>query len=235
MAVSFCTSFISAAFGLGGGSILLAVLATFLPPAALVPVHGVVQFGSNSGRALVFRRALARPVVIPFVLGSLVGIIPGGLLVVELPPAAIRIGIGLFLLWTVILKPPGFLRRSPPVTGAISSFLTMFFGATGPFIAACIRAQTPDRMAYVATFSACMTMQHLLKICVFGLLGFAFGPYLVLIAGMIACGFCGTLVGRRVLMRIDERRFALILKAILVVLALQLIHEGAQEIMENGI
>ncbi len=30
---------------------LLAVMATLVPPAALIPTHGVIQIGSNLGRA----------------------------------------------------------------------------------------------------------------------------------------------------------------------------------------
>jgi uncharacterized membrane protein YfcA len=43
VAASLVTSFISAAFGIGGGFTLIALLALLLPPAALVPVHGIVQ------------------------------------------------------------------------------------------------------------------------------------------------------------------------------------------------
>ena len=50
---SMATSFLTAAFGIGGGAALLALLALMLPPAALIPVHSVVQFGSNVGRLLI--------------------------------------------------------------------------------------------------------------------------------------------------------------------------------------
>jgi uncharacterized membrane protein YfcA len=226
IAASFCTSLITAAFGLGGGVVLLAILATVLPPAALIPVHGVVQLGSNAGRALILRAAVSRAVLRPFLIGSVVGITLGGLLVVELPPAGVRIAVGAFILWSVVETPPAFLRRSAWLAGGVSSFLTMFFGATGPFVAAYVRAQGFGRVAYVGTNAACMTAQHLLKVVAFALLGFAFGPYLVIIAGMIAFGFAGTLAGRQVLLRIDERRFRLVLNAILVILAARLIWEG---------
>ena len=51
---SFIASFITAAFGIGGGVLLLAVLAALMPPAALIPVHGVVQLGSNALRLMLF-------------------------------------------------------------------------------------------------------------------------------------------------------------------------------------
>ena len=52
------------------------------------------------------------------------------------------------------------------------------------------------------------------------------------IAAMIASGFLGTVVGRQVLVRIDEKRFKLALNAILIVLALRLIWAGADGVVQ---
>ena len=51
--LSFFTSMLSASMGIGGGTILLAVMAQVVPVKAIIPVHGMVQLGSNVGRALV--------------------------------------------------------------------------------------------------------------------------------------------------------------------------------------
>lgn len=228
LAVSASTSFITAAFGLGGGAVMLAVLATLLPAAAIIPVHGVVQLGSNLGRMAMMRPHLDRAALAPFLGGSLVGAALGGSLLVELPAAAIQIIVGLFILWSVAARPPAFLKRSGALAGAVSSFLTMFVGATGPFVATWLRSRGLDRMGQVATHATLMTAQHGLKLIVFGALGFAFGQWLPLVAGLIATGFLGTLLGRQVLLRIDERRFRLALNAVLVVLGARLVWEGAR-------
>ncbi len=227
MGVSFLTSLITAAFGIGGGVILIAILASLLPPAALIPVHAVVQVGSNAGRMLIMRAHVDWPVWGVFLIGTVVGIAIGGIIVVDLPPAAIQIGVGLFILWTIVGKPPRFLSHSAWLAGGVSSVLTMFFGATGPFVAAYFKTRNYDRMTQVAMQGACMTAQHLLKVIAFGILGFAFGPYIPLIAGMIAFGCLGTIVGRKILMKIDEAFFKRALSVILVVLALRLIWAGA--------
>ncbi|MEM7058299.1 MAG: sulfite exporter TauE/SafE family protein [Pseudomonadota bacterium] len=227
MGISFVTSLITAAFGIGGGVILIAVLASLLPPAALIPVHAVVQVGSNAGRALIMRAHIDWPVWGVFLIGTVVGVAIGGVIVVDLPPAVIQITVGLFILWTIIGKPPAFLRHSAWLAGGVSSVLTMFFGATGPFVAAYLKTQNYDRMTQVAMQGACMTAQHLLKVVAFGVLGFAFGPYIILTVGMIGFGFLGTIVGRRILMNIDEALFKRVLSIILVVLALRLIWAGA--------
>lgn len=227
MVASFGASFISAAFGLGGGVLVLAILASLLPPAALIPVHGMVQIGSNFGRLMIMRQHVHTAVLIPFVAGTIVGVAVGGLVAVDLPPELLKIAVGLFILWSIAAKPPAILRRAAWLVGIVSSFLTMFFGATGPFIAAYLRTLGLDRHGMVASQAACMTMQHFLKILVFGLLGFTFGSYIPLIAGMIAFGFAGTLSGKRVLQKIDEQRFKLVLNTILILLALRLVWSGA--------
>ncbi len=229
IAASFVTSLITVAFGLGGGVALLALLASLVPPAALIPIHGLVQLGSNFGRAVVMARYRNRDVLPPFSVGSLIGVALGGSVAVQLPADAIQIGVGLFVIWSIFGTPPAFMRRSASIAGAISSFLTMFFGATGPFIAAFGKTVTTDRLSFVATHATMMSVQHGLKTLAFGLLGFAFGVWAPLIAAMIVAGFLGTLAGRRVLMRIDEARFQFVLNAILFVLALRLIWTGASD------
>ena len=85
----------------------------------------------------------------------------------------IQVGVGLFILWSITMRPPAFMRRSAGIAGAVSSFLTMFFGATGPFIAAFVKTQDLDRLGHTATHAALMTIQHALKTVAFGFLGFA--------------------------------------------------------------
>lgn len=221
------TSFISAAFGLGGGVVLLAVMATLLPPAVLIPVHGVVQIGSNAGRTAMMARHIRFDILLPFVLGSVIGAGVGGLVAVRLPGWLFNVGLGAFLLWAAWGKgPPAIGRKTLALGGAVSSTLTMFFGATGPFVAAIVKTLNLDRMQHVGTFSACMTMQHLLKVIAFGLLGFAYAGWLPLTLVMIGTGLLGTMIGRRVLHHLGDARFGLALNTVLTLLALRLIWRG---------
>ena len=224
--VSFLGSFITAAFGIGGGAVLIAVFATLLPATAIIPVHGLVQLGSNVGRAALTFSHLHRPVVPVFLVGSAVGVAFGSAFVVQLDAAMIQIGVGLFIIWSILMRPPAFMRRSGGLAGAISSFLTMFFGATGPFIAAFVKTQQLDRMGHTATHASLTTIQHGLKTIAFGFLGFAFSIWAGLVALLIAAGFLGTIAGRHVLLRVDEKLFRFTLNLILAVLAARLIYPG---------
>jgi len=229
-AASFVGSFITVAMGLGGGVMMLAVMASLVPPAALIPVHGVIQCGSNLNRALVMLPHVYWPQFWAFVIGGAVGVVLGGAIAADLPAWAGQIGIGFFIIWSVLRKPPQWMVRWPALTGAVSSFLTMFFGATGPFVASYIKSLGLDRKGFVATHAILMTLQHFLKIIVFGVLGFGFAPWIGFIAVMIVMGFLGTLAGKQVLVRMTDDAFKWVLNVVLLILALRLIWQGGSDL-----
>jgi len=80
LGLSFIGSFITAAFGIGGGIITLAGIASLLPASAIIPVHGAVQVGSNAGRAVLMFRHITTTALLPFAIGALIGAAIGGAL-----------------------------------------------------------------------------------------------------------------------------------------------------------
>ena len=95
--LSFLTSALTASVGLGGGLVLLVVLASFLPPLVVLPVHGVVQFGSNFGRASLLRQYIDWSITGYFLVGSILGVILAGRIFVALPADVLRAILGLFV------------------------------------------------------------------------------------------------------------------------------------------
>lgn len=226
LAASFAGSFMTVALGIGGGAMLLAVMATLMPPAALIPVHGVIQVGSNALRAALMLKHTYWPPFAAFAIGTGAGAAIGGSIAINLPPGLALIGVGLFIAWSVLSRPPAWLSRWPALTGTISSFLTMFFGATGVFVAGFIKSLNLPRQAHVATHAVFMSLQHAVKIAIFATLGFAFAPWLPFIAAMIIAGFLGTLAGRSVLIRMSDALFNRAFNAVLLILATRLIWQG---------
>mgnify|MGYP003328920638 CR=1 FL=1 len=140
---SLATSFMTAAFGIGGGVVLIVIMALLVPPAALIPIHGIIQLGSNGGRAVIMAKDVIWRPMIPFVVGALIGATAGGLLAVQLPIWLVQLGLGIFILIVVFAKLPPIQQRYIFAGGIISTFLTMFFGATGNFIAAMVKTMKP--------------------------------------------------------------------------------------------
>lgn len=226
---SFFTSALTAAAGVGGGLTLLALMTYLVPIPALIPVHGTVQFGSNAGRAWLMRGHAAWPLLAAFLAGALPGAFFGRYAVGFLPDAGMKALLGIFILiltWIRLPQMAGIGRRGFAATGLVTTFMTMIFGATGPFVAVVLSKAFDDRLKLVGTMAALMTCQHLIKVVVFALSGFAFGTWLPLMAAMIFTGFAGTWTGRHLLLRLPERTFRLIFNVALSVLALDLVRRG---------
>ena len=223
---SMFTSFISAAFGIGGGAVFLGLSAIYLNPIALLPVHGSVQIGSNFGRMLVMLKSVYKSPIIPFLIGSFIGSSFGGLMFVQFPSWIIQVVVGSFILWTVYGKIPSIKSRYIVFGGIFSSFLTMFFGATGPFIAGMVKTMKLDPLSHTATHSALMTIQHAIKVFIFGFMGFNFSEYVDLIFIMIMTGFIGTLLGKNILINYGQKYFKIFLNSILTFISMYLIVNG---------
>jgi uncharacterized membrane protein YfcA len=228
--VSFLTSAITAAFGIGGGVAMLGALAGTVPPGVIIAVHGLVQVGSNLGRTIVQRAHTLWPLVGRFAIGSLVGVVIGAYVVVALPERILLGLLGAFILvMTWVPKPriPGLASTGIVIGGGLASIVTMFVGATGPFVQALLLPLGLEKRQLVATHAACQTVQHLLKIVAFTALGFAFADWLPLIAAMIASGFLGTIAGTKLLEKLPERWFLIAVKAALTLIAADLLRRAA--------
>ena len=229
VALSFFTSALTAAVGIGGGVVLLAVMASFLPPLVVLPVHGIVQLGSNSGRAAVMRAHIHWRIAGYFFLGSIVGVVLAAKVFIALPVGVLQALLGLFVLyavWAPKLRPSNIPLAGFVPVGALTSFATLFVGGTGPLVSAFFSPEHLGREKLVATHATCMTIQHGLKGIAFGFLGFQFLPWLPVMAAMIASGFIGTLAGRRILQRLPEQLFTKLFRLVLTVLGLRLLLLG---------
>src|SRR6478752_9237262 len=84
MLASLVTSFIGVFTGAAGGIVLLGLMATAMPPLALIPVHTVVMLGSGATRTMIMWRNVMRSPVLPFVIGSVIGAAIGARMFVAL-------------------------------------------------------------------------------------------------------------------------------------------------------
>lgn len=232
--LSVFTSAFTAAVGIGGGVLMIMALAQVMPAAALIPVHGMVQFGSNVGRTALTWRHVDLALLAAFLPGVVLGALAAAWLLVRLPAGVLELCIAAFVLFTC--WGPGLPKRALGrggvlVAGAVTTLLSSLVGASGPMVAAFIKQSQSGRLAKVATFSACMLLQHLTKAFVFGVAGFVFRDWLPLMLVMVAAGFLGTWLGLRLLHRLSEHRFDTLFKWALTLLALRLVWLGGQRLL----
>lgn len=227
------TSAFGVVAGLGGGVLMIGAMATVLPTAAIIPIHGAVQAGTNLTRIFIMHRLVRRHAILPFAFGAVIGGSTGGSIVVSLPPAILQAILAAFLVYVAWV--PGITAGAPSARrfftlGAFGGLISMFVGATGTLLAPWVRGVSDDRRVFVATHAAIMIFIHLLKVIVFGILGFAFFEYIPLLAAMIAMSFAGNWVGVRLLNRMPEHVFRRVFQIVITLLALRLLWSSAKDL-----
>jgi len=233
---AFLTSVLSAIVGMAGGITLLAVMLLFLEPLIVIPLHGVVQLVSNSSRAVIQRHHLRWDIIVRYS----VLLLPMGFVGLEfaraLPEATLRTLIGVFVLLATWL--PGWLllgthpeRTNPKrrffVLGGVVGVVNIAIGATGPLIAPFFLNLGLTRFALIGTKAMCQSLGHLAKLVVFGVAGFAFGSYALLLLVLCSCVVVGTWAGSRMLDRVSEIWFVRLYKAVLTLIAIRLVLANA--------
>jgi uncharacterized membrane protein YfcA len=227
--VTVATSILSGILGMAGGMLLLTVLLLRLDPLVAIPVHGMVQLVANGSRAWFLRAHVqARPIwlfALPLLPAGALGLWVLGLL----DPEIGRILIGAFVLgatwWPRTPKAADRSRaeRWLPLGGALCGFGSTLVGATGPLFAPFILALELSPQSTVGTMAACQVFQHATKVLLFGVTGFDFQRYALPAIGLSACAILGSAVGTHWLDRVPREAFKRIVRAVLSLLALQLI------------
>lgn len=237
LATAVFTAYLTASVGVGGGVFLLAVLSLIMPPAAIIPVHGLVQFGANANRSLLLWRHINWRTLLWFAPGALVGAALASLFLVQLPLPVLQLAIACFILylcWGPKLPPLLLSDRSTLLAGTLTTFISHFVGATGPLVAAFIKQKHADqRQVSVATFAGTMVLQHGPKALVYGAAGFVFREWLGLVLLMILAGALGTKLGLLQLARLTDKRFTLLFNTVLTLLCLRLLWQAGSALLQG--
>jgi uncharacterized membrane protein YfcA len=197
----------------------------------VVPIHGVVQLCSNGTRTALFARHVHWRIVGIFVLPAAAGLFAATQIWSGDKLSGFKPFIGVFILLFLVyrhFKPS--LRNVPLWTyaplGLVVGFLTIFVGATGPFIAPFFLRDDFAKEQVIATKSACQLLLHFGKIPAFLALGFNYGAHLDLMALLVVAVILGTALGKKLLGRMSEAFFLKLFQAVLAGIALLLISQG---------
>ena len=226
LGVSFLTSVFTAIIGVGGGIALISVMPGLLPAAAIIPVHGAVQLASNASRVLFGRHHIEWRIFWPFSGGALLGAGAGAHVIGNFSFDDLPLYLGVFILLVIWIPGPRRAFRLPghfAIFGALQTFLSLFVGVAGPLTGAFLASTGLPKERLVITHGTVMTVTHLCKILAFGFVGFAFAPYLPLIAGMIGAATLGSWCGTRLRARVSDSLFRKVFRIALTLLSLRMI------------
>jgi uncharacterized membrane protein YfcA len=224
---AFFTSSLTASMGVGGGVVLLALMAQLVPPAVLIPLHGAAQMISNANNVVVQYKHINWAFVKPFTLGA----IAGGLLLTPITllisPWFGQLALGIFIL--IATWRSQWLKLHslhPTLGGAITTSLSLVLGATGPLVISILPKRHWSPQTIVATRGLAMTIQHGIKIIVFASLNINILDYWPMLIAMGVASLAGNIAGAKLLGKLNEERFRYSLNLLMTALAIRLIWSG---------
>lgn len=220
---------LAAVAGFGGAAIMLPILVWGFGVRDAVPLLTVAQLIGNASRAWFNRNELVFPVVGWFALGAVPLAVMGGIVFATAPAPFLRKLLGIFLLVTVAYRHTTIGREARfgvqgfVGVGAVFAFLSALLGSVGPLMAPFFLAYGLVKGAYIGTEALSTVVMHVAKLVVYG--GFSLVSLGTLATGLLigAVLILGSYLGKRILDRVPERVFPLLVEAVLVIAGLQFI------------
>jgi uncharacterized membrane protein YfcA len=218
---TFLLALLSAVAGFGGGAVLLPVFTALFGLRAAVPILTLTQLSSNGGRAWLNRHEVRWPLVGWFALGAVPLAVAGAVLLAHAPLAPLKRLLGAFLLGVVVWRRINPHPRKPADPtfagiGAASGLGSALLGSVGPLTAPFFLAYGLTRAAYIGTEAASALAMHLTKVAAYGAGDLLTGRILLYAAALTPATLAGAWTGKKVVGRISDRTFVLLVEAGLV-------------------
>ena len=229
-AASFLTSLVTAAVGIGGGLGLLSIMPSFMPVAAVVPLHGVTQLFSNMSRFVFDWRHAETGLLPAYFAGACLGGAAGYFFIGRIPDLYLSAALGGFILlctWTGLVMRLGRLFTGFFSIAFIQTFLSLFVASVGLLSQPVLIKSGFAKDRVIVTHAMQMSVLHGLKVFVFVAAGFPFIRYWQLMAVMIVASAAGSYFGGFFRDRIPERIGMIALKAGITFFALKMIVDAA--------
>jgi len=223
---------VSGFVGFGGALLLLPVLALVVGPKAAVPILTIAQLLGNLSRAGFGWRDIRWRPSLEFGAGAIPASIAGSRLFADLPAGRVGQVIGCCLLGLVAWRHTKLGKRDLPAwflipAGAGVGFLSALAGSAGPLGAAVFLSLNLPARSYIASEATAAVIIHLSKSMIYGrysllnrlelLSGLALGVSMIL----------GSWTGRKLVERIEGKRFVLLVECLLVVSGVSLLFTPA--------
>ena len=219
IAATLATAFLSSIFGMLGGLILMGVLASLLPVASAMVLHGLIQLTSNGYRAWLNRKDIDWGIVTTLFIGNIIAL--GGLTFVSFTPDRVTVLLALgalpYIAWALPKNLALDVTKRPigVFAGLVVVATNLLAGVGGALLDVFFQRVTLTRHQVVATKAVAQALGHISKIIFYGGLIATSSenasadnwPALWVLAVAMVASVTGTTLGKRVLDRMADATF----------------------------
>jgi uncharacterized membrane protein YfcA len=213
----------------GSGLVAIPVLTHLWPLSFILPIMVLLDTVASGLVAVRQRRHAAWRELAIFLPITLVGLVGGVFLLVNLPPGASMLGLGMtvviFGLWSLAnhasTRPVRLAWAIP--AGLTSGVASGVFGVGGPPSALYMAGRVRDKTALRATLATSLVFSVLTRIVLFGFVGVMTTANLIIAAGLLPFAFAGLWVGSRVHLRLSREQFARFVAGLVILSGISLV------------
>jgi uncharacterized membrane protein YfcA len=232
LTVGLIAGAVSGIIGTGSSIMLVPVLVWQFGPKEAVPIMAVAAVMANLARILAWWREVDWRATVAYAIPAVPAAVLGAKTLLVLPPHAVDIAIGLFLLAMI----PG--RRwlaahnvklklwHLAIIGAMVGYITGIVVTTGPITVPIFLMYGLVKGAFLATEAAGSLAIYVAKVLAFR--GFGAMPWDIFVKGLITGSslMAGTFIAKRFVMRLDAESFRYILDALMLVSGLAMLYNA---------
>lgn len=216
-------STVSGVAGFGGAAIMLPTLVWAFGIREAIPILTLSQLIGNLARVWFNRKETSLPVVKWFALGAMPSAIIGAAIFATTPSTTLVRILGAFLLFMVVYRHTSWgrgkvipLRGFLPL-GSVSGFISSLLGVVGPFMAPFFLSFGLLKGGYIGTEALATATMHFTKLSVYGGYSMLNSNTVLFGLGIGSVNFVGSYIAKRIMARLSEQVFLLIIEGILLV------------------
>ena len=224
--IAYCVFGVSA---FGSGLVAIPVLTHLWPLSFILPIMVLLDCAASGLVALRQRRHAAWRELAYFLPITLIGLIGGVVLLVNLPPGASMLGLGVtvvvFGLWSLARHAStGRVSIGWAVpAGLLSGVASGVFGVGGPPSVLYLAGRVRDKTALRATLATTLVFSVVVRIALFGSFGVMGRDNIVLAVLLLPFAFAGLWIGSRVHLKLSREQFARFVAGLVIVSGLSLV------------
>jgi uncharacterized protein len=225
------SSFISGVFGMAGGMILLGMLLVYFDVATAMVMFSILQIAGNGWRAMHWRRFARWPIVLWYIVGSLLAFLVMRAIAYVPNKAVVYILLGSmpFLTEAVpqALRPNIEWRGVPLATGFLTTVVQFMAGVGGLFLDIFFQKSMLDRRTTNATKGAAQSLSHVVRIVYFTALAGTGGVPWLGVPPAIVLAIAATSAAPFVIERMTDHGFRKWTRVIIFAVSIVYLYRGA--------
>lgn len=218
--------------GFGSSTILLPITLFFFNFQTALAIVSIVHLSGNIGRLFFFKKNINKDLFINFGIPSIILALIGALLVSQLSQSIFKFILGIFLIIFVLLSllthkiKLKLNKRNAILGGSLSGFFAGLIGTGGALRSAFLTSFNLKKTTYIATISIISLTVDLTRVPIYLFNNFLPHNLYLTIPIMLIIAITGTYIGKKLVLKINQKLFTLIILILIALAGIKLLIES---------